>query len=575
MKVTAGLLVLVICFALLAGCRQPTTPGPPEASDPPWFEETTAASGLNFVHDAGPVGSYFMPQSIGSGAALLDFDNDGLLDLYLLHNGGPTGQRNQLLRQRPDGTFQDISAGSGLDVAGYSMGVAVGDVNNDGFPDVLLTQYGAIRLFLNNGNGTFREVSKEAGLHSPLWAVSAAFLDYDRDGWLDLVVVNYVDYDPTWDCAHKAGRKDFCAPQSFKGTVAKLFHNKGAAAGGVGFEDVSLPSGLGRKPAPGLGVLCADFNGDGWPDIFIANDGAANHLWINQKNGTFKEEAIQRGVAYNAMGHAEAGMGVAVGDVDGDGLFDLFVTHLTWESNTLWKQGPRGSFQDRTTVAGLGRPAWRGTGWGTTLSDFDHDGILDVALVNGRVSRGAEFVNPELGPFWQDYGERNQLFAGTGAGHFRDLSPANAAFCGKAWVSRGLVVGDLRNVGALDLVTTEIAGPARLFRNVAPKRGHWVVIRALDPRLKRDAYGAEVVVRAGDRRWWRLVNPGSSFACSNDPRVHVGVGAVERIDAIEVLWPDGLRESFTNQPVDHHLVLRRGEGRRLTAQDESTDRGKP
>jgi hypothetical protein len=385
-------------------------------------------------------------------------------------------------------------------------------------------------------------------------------VDFNRDGWLDLVVVHYLDYDPTWKCTHAAGVEDFCSPKTFRGTVTKLFRNRGQVPQ-VRFEDVSLSSGLGRKPGPGLGVLCADFNGDGWPDIFVANDGAANHLWINQKDGTFQDEAIQRGLAFNAMGQPEAGMGVAVGDVDEDGLFDLFVTHLTWETNTFWKQQPRGNFRDQTLASGLGRAGWRGTGFGTVLADFDNDGHLDLALVNGRVSRGATTVNPELGPFWQDYGERNQFFAGDGTGRFKDVSLSNPALCGKAHVSRGLVVGDLRNDGALGLLVTEIDGPARLYRNVAARRGHWLGIRALDPRRRRDAYGAEITIRAGERRWWRLVNPGSSYLCSNDPRVHVGLGPVERIDAIEVLWPDGLKETFPGCTVDQHLVLKRGAGR--------------
>ncbi len=392
--ILAGLILSAgaLCWAWWVITPAPLPPA--RSSTPPWFEEVTAKSGLDFIHDAGPVGSYFMPQSIGSGGALLDFNNDGLLDLYLIHNGGPKGKTNQLYQQQKDGTFKDVSAGSGLDVAGYCMGVAVADVNNDGFADVLLTQYGAIKLFRNNGNGTFTDVSEPAGIHSPLWAVSASFVDYDRDGWLDLVVVNYVDYDPSWVCPDSIGVADFCGPQTFKGTVSKLFHNRGSdpkagpGSAGVRFEDVTLASGLGRKPGPALGVLCADFNGDGWPDILVANDGAANHLWINQHNGTFQDEAMQRGLAYNVMGHAEGNMGIAVGDVDGDGLFDLFVTHLTWETNTLWKQGPRGLFRDRTAASGLNRAAWRGTGWGTVLADFDDDGCLDLALVNGRISRG-------------------------------------------------------------------------------------------------------------------------------------------------------------------------------------------
>jgi hypothetical protein len=315
-----------------------------------------------------------------------------------------------------------------------------------------------VKLFLNNGDGTFTDVTKEAGLSNPGWGSSAAFFDYDRDGWLDLVVVNYVDYDPTWPCKGTHGDPDYCAPKTFHGRVSRLFHNVGARlppgkengpkATRVRFEDVTVSSGLGRLPGPGLGVICADFDGDGWPDVFIANDGAANCLWINQKDGTFKEEAVQRGVAYNGMGQAQAGMGVALGDVDGDGLFDLFVTHLTEETNTLWKQGPRGLFQDHTAPARLVAPAWRGTGFGTLLADFDHDGALDLAIVNGRVSARPVVEDSSLGPYWSSYGDRNQLFAGDGKGRFQDVSRHNSPFCGRYNVARGLVRGDVDGDGA-------------------------------------------------------------------------------------------------------------------------------
>jgi len=245
--------------------------------------------------------------------------------------GANANATHRLYRQEPDGRFRDVSAGSGLNVAGHGMGVAIGDVNNDGWPDVLITQFRGVRLFLNNGNGTFTDVTTEAGLDSPLWGTSACFVDYDRDGWLDLVVVNYLDYDASVRCADAAGRPAYCHPSDFRGTVAKLYRNRGAGKKQDGtaraplprFEDVTLAAGLGRIPGPGLGVVCADFNGDGWPDIFITNDDKPNHLWINQHNGTFKEEALVRGVAYGAEGTPQGNMGVALGDVDGDGLFDV------------------------------------------------------------------------------------------------------------------------------------------------------------------------------------------------------------------------------------------------------------
>jgi hypothetical protein len=559
-----GLLVLALC-SFGSGCRRDEPPdNSGEAGGPVWFEDVTEKVGLKFVHDAGPVGSYFMPQQVGSGAALFDFDGDGRLDIYLLHNGGPRGKKNQLFRQMPDGTFKDVSAGSGLGFSGYCMGVAVGDVNNDGKPDVFVTEYCGVKLFLNNGDGTFTDVTKEAGLSNPGWGTSAAFFDYDRDGWLDLVVVNYVDYDPTWPCRGTHGEPDYCAPKTFKGRVSRLFRNLGPARAGQGgapprvrFADVTERSGLGRLPGPGLGVVCADFDGDGWPDIFIANDGKPNHLWINQKDGTFKEEAVQRGVSVNAMGQAQAGMGIALGDVNGDGLLDLFVTHLTEETHTLWLQGPRGLFQDRTAEAGLIRTRWRGTGFGALLTDFDHDGALDLAVVNGRVSARAKVTDWSLGPFWSKYGDRNQLFRNKGKGQFEDISPQNPAFCGPSNMGRGLVRGDFDGDGAVDLLVTTIGGLARLFRNVAPKCGRWLQVRAFDPALRRDALGAEVRVRAGTRTWVCLMHPAESYLCSSQPLAHFGLGDVERVDAIEVVWPDGARQTHPGCKTNRRIEVRK------------------
>jgi hypothetical protein len=556
-------------------CRRTESPTqePDAASGPPWFEDVTEQRGLHFVHDAGPVGDYFMPQQVGSGAALFDFNNDGRLDIYLLQNGGPKStSTNRLYQQMPDGHFEDVSKGSGLDIAGHNMGVAIGDVNNDGWVDVLVTQYLGVKLFLNNGDGTFTDATEQAGLSNPSWGTSAAFFDYDRDGWLDLVVVNYVDYDPTWPCKGPYGKPDYCAPKTFKGRVSRLFHNRGGqltAAGGKGswkgFADVTDASGLGRLPGPGLGVVCADFDGDGWPDILIANDGKANHLWMNQKNGSFKEEAVLRGLAYNGMGQAQAGMGIAVGDVDGDGLLDLFVTHLTEEGNTLWRQGPPGLFRDQAAEAGFMHPSARGTGFGTVLGDFDHDGALDLAITNGRVSAMQKVEDWSLGPFWSAYGERNQLFRGDGHGRFESISRQNEPFCGRLNVARGLVRGDIDGDGAVDVLVTTIAGPVRLYRNIAPKRGHWLQVRAFDPGLQRDALGAVVRVRASERTWIRSLHPAESYLCSSEPQAHFGLGMAPHVDAIEIFWPDGVEEVFDKggqgYPVDQHLQLRKGAGR--------------
>jgi hypothetical protein len=528
----------------------------------PWFEDITGRARLDFVHDPGPIDRrYFMPQMIGSGAAGFDFDGDGRLDLYLIHNGGPKGKKNQLFHHKSDGTFEEVSAGCGLDVAGYGQGVAVGDINNDGRPDVLLTEYRGVRLFLNEGKGTFKDITARANVNNPHWATSASFLDYDRDGWLDLVVVNYLEYDPSQICKGNDGLGEYCAPRLFPGTVTRLFRNLGGK-GGVRFEDRTVASCLATRPGPGLGVACMDFDGDGWVDILVANDGKPNHLWMNQRNGTFKEEAVERGLAFNGMGEAQGNMGIALADVNGDGLLDVLVTHLVEETHTLWLQGPRGMFRDHTVASGLSSA--RSTGFGTILADFNHDGEQDVVIVNGRVSRGKKATGvaavPRLDPFWHPYAERNQLLAGVGGGKFRDESASTPALCAWPGMSRGVAVFDLDGDGAMDLLVTTIGGQAHLLRNVAPKRGHWLLVRALDPALKRDAHGAEVSVVAGKKRFVGLVEPGQSYLCSQDTRVHVGLGEVDRIDEIQVRWPDGLREVFPGGKVDRSVELQRGKG---------------
>jgi hypothetical protein len=554
----------VLCSCAPGGCnRSPESQAPSTAAAPPWFKEATKDVHLDFLHDAGPAGSYFMPQSIGSGGALFDFDQDGRLDIYLIQGAGPDSKsHNRLYHQQPDGGFRDVSNGSGLDVAGFGAGVAIGDVNNDGMPDVFLTEYGRIRLFVNRGNARFEDVSREAGVESLLWGTSASFLDFDRDGWLDLVVTNYVAYDATRPCyGSRTGARDFCSPTDFGGSLTLLYRNatKADPSATPKFENVTEKSGLGTTPGPGLGLVCADFNHDGWDDIFVANDQQPNRLWINQHDGTFLDEALSRGAALDALGRAGASMGTAWGDVNDDGLADLFVTKLDIETHTLWRQGPAGLFVDGTADAALAT-APRNTGFGAALADFDLDGDLDLAYVNGRVLSREPVANDRLPAFWQPYAERNCLFTNDGKGRFELIAEANRDFCGAPEVSRGLCAGDIDNDGDVDLLVTTIAGPARLHRNVAPRKGHWLAVRAIDPALKRDAYGAVVTVKAGEHSWQRLVNPGLSFQSSHDPRAHFGLGNAERVDEIRVRWPDGATEAFPGGAVDRMLALRKGEG---------------
>ena len=530
------------------------------SSQPAWFQDVTAEYGLDFVHDPGPVdGKYFMPQINGSGAALFDFDNDGHLDIYLLQFGGPESKStNALYRQLPGGKFQNVSQGSGLDINGYNHGVAAGDVNNDGWVDVVVTQYMGIKFFLNQGNGTFREVTAEAGLNNPDWGASASFVDYDRDGWLDLVVVNYLVFDEARACTSRGGTRDYCLPNIFLGTPTRIWRNLGADSAGkwLGYEDRTAATGLGSKPGPGMGLVCTDFNGDGWPDIFVANDMEANHLWVNRKDGTFREEAISRGLAFDDRGGAASNMGVAYGDVDGDGLSDLFVTHFTNEHHGLWMQHSRGSFAELSITAGLPQSRWHGTAWGTVLADFDQDGSLDLALTNGFVQRR----DAPAKSFWDDYKDRSQVYANDGAGHFRDVSEDNPSLCGKSIVGRGLCMGDLDGDGAIDLLTTQIGGAAKIFRNIVPNRGHWLMIRAIDPTLHRDAIGAEIRLHAGNNNWQRIIQPSQSFQCANDLRAHFGLGTTKKIDTVEIDWPDGSSEQFKCPGIDCILEFQRGQG---------------
>lgn len=563
-------LFVAVAAVSLAGCREhsDSTPAPTPAAaslEPPLYEDVTERVGLDFLHDAGPTDTHFMPQSMGSGCAFLDADGDGLLDIYLLQFGGPDSKSvNRLYRQGDGGKFVDATEGSGLDFAGHNHGVAVGDVNNDGRPDVMVTQYGGIKLLVNR-EGVFEDVSEACGLFNPLWGMSTAFLDYDRDGWLDVVIVNYLDYDPKNPCFAPNGAPDFCGPTHFAPRSAKLFRNLGAAAGddsaAVRFDDVSLQAGIAETPGPGLGVTVGDFDGDGWTDIFVANDGRPNRLWINRHDGTFADEAVSRGIAFNAMGKAFAGMGVAIGDIDGDALIDVFVTHLNTETHTLWKQGPRGLFTDKSAETKLSAATVRATGFGTLMADFTNAGAVDIAAVNGRVYLGGPAKETQLG-FWETYAEKNMLLANDGQGHFRDISASNPAFCGDWNVARGLACADYDNDGGIDLLMTTIGGRARLFRNVAPQRGHWLQVRAVDPRTKRDAYGAEVRVKSASGQQVRWINPSISYLSSSAPTAHFGLGQDSGYDSLVVAWPDGQVEQFPGGTADLNVEVRQGEGRK-------------
>ncbi len=563
-------LTAIITFC---GCRREADPKPLATTttrDNPtghggWFTEITREVGLDFVHETGARGDLLLMEIMAAGAALFDFDNDGDLDIYLtsghsglMDNFDGDAVTNRLFRQEADGRFVDVTSGSGLDNHGYGMGVAIGDIDNDGDLDLYATNLGRDHLYRNRGDGTFEDVTHSMGVDMNRWSTSAAFFDYDRDGRLDLYVAHYVQYDPGRKCFDFAGRPDYCGPQFFTPAVDVLLHNEGDGA----FTDVSDPAGITSVTGPGLGVVCEDFNEDGWIDVYVANDTTANQLWINQGDGTFQDEALFAGTAYNLHGVPEGGMGVIAADFDNDLHADLFVTHFVEESNTLYGNlGGQSGFTDISGVTGLGWPSVPYTGFGTAAFDADLDGDLDIAVVNGRVMRAEPLPGNGLEHPWNLFAEPNSFYLNDGTGSFSAPHGIIGAFCESIEITRALAVGDIDNDGDVDMLVTNVQGPARLYRNDVTRRGHWLTVRAIDPRLGRDAIGARVTIVAGDRQFVRTIMAAFSYLSSSDPRAHFGLGDITKIERIDVRWPDGLIESFPPTPVDRQAELIRGTGR--------------
>jgi hypothetical protein len=530
-------------------------------ADKEYFTDVTAAvTRTTEVPLKWPDGRYQAHEMSGTGLALLDYDVDGDLDIYQVCAPPPDRPQdpapNRLYQQQTDGSFLEVPGASGLADGGYGYGVAIGDVEGDGDADVFVANLHADTLCLNGGGGNFSAAGNEVGILGDHWSSSAAFFDYDRDGDLDLYVSRYAIDNPALSCKRGiAAKRDYCGPQSYLAAQDALYRNQGDGT----FVDASRVSGI-HHLRRGLGVVCVDFTGDGWVDIFVANDMDANLLYVNQGDGTFVDEALARGVAVDGAGAAEASMGVALGDVNGDGRFDLFMTHLVDQTNTLYvtDAGP-GQFADRSTSSGLGRPSLQLTGWGCGFVDFDHDGTLDLAVVNGRVARGPVLPGADVGNFWNDYAEPNQLFLKQEDGRFADRSSQGGDFTARVEVSRALAFGDLDRDGDVDLVMTNLDNSLRVFRNDAPKRGqHWLQVRAKTG--KRDALGALITIEAGGIRQMRWLITSYSYQVANEPVVHFGLGAATKIDFIEILWPDGSRERFPPAGVDQVVILRQGEG---------------
>ncbi|MBT8447770.1 MAG: CRTAC1 family protein [Gammaproteobacteria bacterium] len=491
----------------------------------------------------------------GQGGALLDYDGDGDLDAYLVQSaGGP----NRLFRNDLNGTgmqLVDVTAGSGCGDEGYGMGVATGDYDNDGDPDLYVLNFGANLLCRNNGDGTFTDVTEEAGVNDARWSVSGSFVDYDRDGDLDLYVANYVEYSADIDklCYDGAGQRDYCAPTNYAPAGDSLFRNEGDGR----FTDVSEASGIAARAGPGLGVVAADLNGDGLSDLYVANDQAANFLWLNRGDGTFEETGLMAGAAYNRDGAAEASMGVTAGDYDGDGDDDLFMTHLTTQSNTLYVNDGGGNFHDGTERAGLGAESMVFTGFGSAWLDYDNDGALDLFVANGAVM----VLGEQRGKAAFPYAQTNQLFHNGGDGHFEDVSAsAGPAFAVTA-IGRGAAFGDIDNDGDIDILVTDNGGPARLLRNELGNARNWLRFTLRGTASGADAQGARVAIELpdGSLRWSRAHTDGS-FASASDPRVHFGLGDAEGAAGVLVEWPAGARERWPAISANQPRVLVEGGG---------------
>ena len=541
-----------------------------------WFTERAEEVGLDFAHFNGMSGDFFFPEMIPAGAGVLDYDNDGDLDVYLVQGRmlgdavqdqallpprGPFPLKGRLyrndLRVEDDGMrslrFTDVTDESGIEAPGYGMGIATGDVTNDGCVDIYLTNFGPNQLFRNNCDGTFTDVSRESGTDDRGWGVSASFVDYDRDGWLDLYVGNYVQYQIDTDrpCTGLTGQQDYCTPEVYPSQVDRLYRNQADGR----FVDVTATALIGAEFGPALGVSTADFDGDGWTDIYVANDVHENLLWLNQHDGTFNEAGLLSGVAVSGDGRPEASMGVDSGDFDNDGDPDLFMTHLPREGNNLYDNVDTGLFEDVSGSTGLGPSSLGYTGFGTGWVDIDNDGWLDILAVNGAIEaiQGRE---DELFP----YDEPNLLFRNLQDGRFEDITDQGGAAFARSEVGRGAAFGDIDNDGDTDVVVLNNSGPARLLINEVGSRQHWLGLRLVGGAGPRDLLGARVAVIRSDATFWRHARADASYASANDPRVLVGLGDSVEPPQVRIIWPSGRVEVWTELAIDRYTILTEGQG---------------
>jgi enediyne biosynthesis protein E4 len=538
---------------------QNAPPGPaPISSDA--FVDVTQQLGVDFRYHASHTSKKYLLETMGAGVAVLDYDNDGRLDIYLV-NGAPLSDptskgtipqktdpryRNRLYHQKLDGTFEDVTEKAGLEGAGYGMGVAVGDYDNDGYEDLYVTAYGGNKLYHNNGNGTFTDVTERAGVAAGGWSTSAAWVDLDGDGFLDLVVLRYLDwdFDDVWCGEHKEGYRAYCHPDFFKPISSLVYHNNHDGT----FTEVGQKIGLGRL-GKGLGIAIADYDRDGHIDFFVANDSMVEFLYHNKGDGTFEEVALPSEVAVDVDGRTYAGMGVDFADYNNDGWPDIIVTDLANQRYALYQNNGDGTFTYASNTIGIGQMTMVHSGWGVRFFDYDNDGWKDLLIAQGHDLDTIELNYPNL-----HYREPMLLARNTGHG-FVDVSAQSGTVFRQPWVARGMAIGDLDNDGRLDAVVTTNDGAVHILRNETATRNHWLILKLVGHKSNRDAIGAEVKLVTNAGQQFATVSTAGSYLSASDKRVHFGLGQDRIVQKIEIRWPSGIRQTLKDISADQVLQI--------------------
>ena len=522
------------------------------------FTDVTTQAGIQFEHNSGAFGGKFLPETLGSGCAFLDYDRDGWQDILLINGADWPGHKKsrttlRLYRNNRNGTFTDVTTRAGLDVELYGMGVAVGDYNNDGFPDILITCVGQNRLFRNTGKGTFVDVTNSSGLGKREgFSTSALWFDYDRDGLLDLFVCNYVKWSPETDvfCSLDGKHKSYCTPEAYRGATCWLFHNRGNGT----FEDVTPTSGIFDSSSKSLGVALFDQNRDGWPDLLVANDTQPNKLYRNQHNGTFKDSAVEAGIAFSSEGKARAGMGIDIADFENSGTPGVGITNFDNEMIGLYRMTGR-SFEDIAPQSGVGIASRNSLGFGCSFLDVNLDGWLDFAVANGHIDETVRNIRGNVG-----YAQPPQLFLNNQHGSFHDVAPEAGGGFNQPKVGRGLAYGDFDRDGDLDLLITTNNGPAYLYRNDQLAGNRSIRFHLVGTKSNRDAIGATVQVLAGDLTQSRMVKGGSSYLSQSELPVTFGLEKRDRVDRVVINWPSGRTEDYKDLSAGRTYTCTEGKG---------------